>query len=73
MNVSSKAHAHLYKVGETVKFDPRSGNMRNPSGLFSVIAQLPPLGSDLQYRIKSAKEPHQRVVSEHQVTRSALV
>jgi hypothetical protein len=34
-----------------------------------VLAQLPPLGSDLQYRIKSVKEAHQRVAAEHELVR----
>ncbi len=62
-------HAHLYKIGEMVTFDPRGGHQRNPRGEFSVLAQLPPSDSDLQYRIKSANEPYQRVASEHQLMR----
>lgn len=72
MDVSRRqeTHAHLYKVGEMVAFDPRGGPLRNPSGLFSVLAQLPPSGRDFQYRIKSVNESHQRVVAEHQLMRA---
>lgn len=66
----SEARAHLYQIGETVTFDPRNGNRRNPLGEFSVLAQMPPSGDEFQYRIKSAKESHQRVVTEHQLTRA---
>ena len=58
---------HSYKVGDMVTFDPRGGQLRNPPGVFSVLAQLPPSGSDLQYRIKSMSDSHQRVVAEHQL------
>lgn len=65
----SEIRAHLYKVGEIVAFDPRAGNLRNPHGVFSVLAQLPPSGDELQYRIKSANESHQRVATEYQLMR----
>jgi hypothetical protein len=71
MDSSSKhePHAHLYEIGEIVIFDPRGGYLQNPSEAFSVLAQLPPLGDDFQYRIKSVNEPYQRVAVEHQLMR----
>lgn len=71
--ISSPNHepgVHLYKVGELVEFDPRGGQLPRPVGVFSVIAHLPPAGSDLQYRIKNVKESHQRVAAEHQLIRA---
>jgi hypothetical protein len=38
---------------------------------FTVVAQLPALGSDFQYRIKSIGEPYERMVLEHQLTRAS--
>jgi hypothetical protein len=62
--------SHLYHVGETVILDSRAGYFLKPDTAFTIIAQLPPLGSDLQYRIKSMGERHERVVLEHQLTRT---
>lgn len=61
--------SHLYEIGETVTLDARVGCVRNVGDTFSVLAQLPPMGDDLQYRIKNVKEPYQRVVAENQLTR----
>ncbi len=65
----TKAASHLYQVGEKVKLDSRAGYFSKPDEAFTVLAQLPPLGSDLQYRIKRNDEPYQRVAAEHQLTR----
>lgn len=60
---------HLYERGQTVLLDPNVRYFLKSDATFTVLAQLPPSGNDLQYRIKSAKEPHERVVLEHQLTR----
>ncbi len=62
---------HLYRVGELVVLDSRAGYFLKSDTTFTVIAQLPPLGTDFQYRIKSLGEPFERVVLEHQLTRAA--
>lgn len=69
MPVKNGPRAYLYGIGETVSFDAQGGYFRNPGDTFSVLAQLPPVGDDLQYRIKSVNEPYQRVVGEHQLKR----
>jgi len=61
--------AYLYEIGETVTLDARGGHLRDTNDTFSVLAQLPPMGDDLQYRIKNVNEPYQRVVAEHQLRR----
>jgi hypothetical protein len=63
--------SHIYQVGEMVILDSRANYFLKPNAAFSVVAQLPPLGSDLQYRIKSIGEPYERVVLEHQLTRAS--
>jgi hypothetical protein len=65
------AASHLYRVGESVVLDLRAGYVLKSDAAFTVVAQLPPLGTDFQYRIKSVGEPHERVVLEHQLTRTA--
>jgi len=61
-------YEHRYKVGDMVMFDPRY-HLNGPRGTFSVLAQLPPLDGDLQYRIKNVNEVHQRVVAENRLIR----
>jgi len=41
------------------------------SGIYKVTQLLPPEGDDHQYRIKSASEPHERVVKESQLNRAS--
>ena len=60
--------AHLYKVGTTVSLSLTDGQSVPKSSAFLIEAQLPPLGSSLQYRIKSQAEGFSRVVVEHQLT-----
>ena len=69
MPIKHEPRVYLYEIGETVTLDIHAGYFRSGSDTFSVLAQLPPLGDDLQYRIKSVDEPYQRVVAEHQLTR----
>jgi hypothetical protein len=61
---------HLYNVGEAVTLTPHSGHYLKTSGAYVVSAQMPPLGDVLQYRIKCASEPYERVVGEHQLNRA---
>ena len=37
-------------------------------GIYKITQLLPPDGDDFQYRIKSAAEPHERMVKESQLT-----
>jgi hypothetical protein len=62
--------SHLYQVGEMVVLDSRAGYFLKSDAAFTVVKQLPPLGIDLQYRIKSIGEPYERVALEHQLTRA---
>jgi hypothetical protein len=61
--------SHLYNVGEAVTLTPHSGHYLKTSSAYVVSAQMPPLGDVLQYRIKCASEPYERVVGEHQLNR----
>jgi hypothetical protein len=59
--------SHKYKIGQTVRFTP-SAHERNWGGLYRVEARLPEERGDRQYRIKSMKDDHQRVVRESQIS-----
>jgi hypothetical protein len=41
-----------------------------PGGVFEVIKQLPGSSGELEYRIKSANEPHERVARESELTKA---
>ncbi len=62
--------SHRYQTGETVTLNSRAGYSLKSDQTFVVVAQLPPLGSDLQYRIKSIDEPYARVALEHHLVRA---
>ncbi|MGO9135963.1 MAG: hypothetical protein ACLP8A_18225 [Methylovirgula sp.] len=62
--------SHLYRVGEMVLLDMRAGHALKADASFTVLARLPPLGNEFQYRIKSIGEPYERVVLEHHLTRA---
>jgi hypothetical protein len=59
---------HKYNVGQTVRFVP-GAHERSWAGLYRVEARLPEERGDRQYRIKSMKDAHQRVVLESQLSR----
>jgi hypothetical protein len=61
---------HLYNVGDAVNLTPHSGHFLKTNGAYLISALMPPLGDVLQYRIKCASEPYERVVAEHQLTRA---
>jgi hypothetical protein len=46
-----------------------SGAIRE-SGIYTITQLLPPEGDDFQYKIKSAAEPHERVVKESELDRA---
>ena len=50
---------HIYSVGQRVSFDGRVVTYLRRTGVFTVTKLLPPVGEELQYRIKSEGEaPH---------------
>jgi hypothetical protein len=63
---------HIYSVGQQVSLDGPGRTYLKLAGVFTVTKLLPPLGAELQYRIKSAGEVHERVASEHELQVAAL-
>jgi len=57
---------HKFKIGQIVSYT--SGPYGRATGLFKITQLLPPEGDDMQYRIKSDTEPHERVVKESQLS-----
>ncbi len=62
---------HKFKVGQSVLYTSGPYGRSGTSGVFKITQLLPPEGDDRQYRIKSADEPHERVVKESQLDRDA--
>lgn len=60
---------HRFVVGQTVRFTP-GAHERSWGGLYQVEARLPEEHGDRQYRIRSMKDEHRRVVRESQISNS---
>jgi len=58
---------HIYTVGQSVCLEPVAGLHLNPLELYTVTRLLPPAGASLQYRIRSEREPYERVVAEDHI------
>ena len=59
---------HKFHIGQSVRYNASFGR-GGPSGFYKIVKQLPSESDDRQYRIKSANEPHERVVNESQLSR----
>jgi hypothetical protein len=56
--------SHKFQSGETVRLSQSLIYRSAANGDYKVVRQLPDGGGELQYRIKSMSEPHERVVKE---------
>jgi hypothetical protein len=63
---------HKFKVGQSVSFTSGRFGRGAVNEIYKITQLLPPEGDDNQYRIKSASEPHERVVNESQLDRIAI-
>jgi hypothetical protein len=55
--------AHQFRSGQLVRLR-RNIRYGAAQGDYEIVRQLPDEGGELQYRIKSVREPHERVVKE---------
>jgi hypothetical protein len=61
--------AHKFQIGQAVELTPAiSRNV--PGGIYVVTKQLPEGPGELEYRVKSVKEPHERVVRQSELKKS---
>jgi hypothetical protein len=58
-----------FKVGQSVHYTSGPHGRGTSSGVYKITQVLPVEGDDRQYRIKSANEPHERMVKESQLAR----
>jgi hypothetical protein len=57
---------HRFAVGSAVRFT-RTAPLHPAVGPYEVLAQLPERDGECQYRIRSDREPYQRIVKEHEL------
>ena len=70
-NMEDDLSDHRFKVGQSVLYTSGPYGRGAASAVYKVTQLLPPEGDDRQYRIKSANEPHERVVKESQLNRDS--
>ena len=58
---------HKFRPGQMVRFSRGFPYQDAADGYYEVIRQLPYGEGDYQYRIKSAREQHERVVKESEL------
>jgi hypothetical protein len=59
---------HKFRPGQSVRLSRTKRDAAE--GSYEVLRQLPFGDGDYQYRIKSAREQHERVVKEHELERA---
>jgi hypothetical protein len=62
---------HKFGVGEKVDFVPAFHQRYAPTTEYQIVRQLPDHNGEFFYQIKSAREPHDRVVGESQLATPA--
>jgi hypothetical protein len=63
---------HRFKVGQTVNYTPGfSGNVK-ADAVFKITQLMPAADDELQYRIRTASEPYERVAKESQLDRVTI-
>ena len=70
MAIEDAVRNHRFKIGQSVNYTSAPFGVGSGSGVYKITQLLPPEGDDFQYKIKSAAEPHERVVKESQLDRA---
>lgn len=65
--VEEALEPHRFEVGQTVRVVSAAGMWFKNGTTFVITAALPPTAGRLQYRVRNAAEPFERVVSETQI------
>jgi hypothetical protein len=56
---------HKFQIGQTLFL---TASLSVPGGAYIVTRKLPERNGEFEYRVKSANEPHERVVPESQLS-----
>jgi hypothetical protein len=59
-----------FRPGQTVRLSRGFPYRSAAEGDYKIVSQLPDDGGELQYRVKSVREPHERVVKESELTKA---
>ena len=60
--------SHKFHIGQIVEFRPKKGSPISAArGAYEILKQLPEQDGELQYRIKSAREEHERIALESEL------
>jgi hypothetical protein len=62
--------SHRYKPGQKVRFSSGFAARDAASGEYEVLCQLPPSDGQFQYRVRSPREPYERVVKEDDIEKA---
>jgi hypothetical protein len=57
---------YKFKIGQTVFIVPAL-NLNIPGGTYVITKKLPESNGELEYRVRSVNEPHERVVRESEL------
>jgi hypothetical protein len=57
---------HKFTVGQNVEVHSGRYDLHVPSGIYTIVRQLPAESNDCQYRVKNARDGHERVMYESQ-------
>jgi hypothetical protein len=66
--MESAKRMHKFKVGQSVSLQSTLYNRDSARGAYEVTKQLPERDGQFEYRIKSSREPHERVVGESELS-----
>jgi hypothetical protein len=61
---------HRFHAGQMVRFTRGSPVRNAPDGSYQIVRQMPSGGGENQYRVKSSREMHERVVRESELDRA---
>jgi hypothetical protein len=61
--------ARYFRPGQTVRLTRSFPYKSAAEGEYKIVSQLPDEGGELQYRVKSVREPHERVVKESELAK----
>jgi hypothetical protein len=61
--------AHRFRPGQSVRLRRGYPYRGAADGSYQIVRQLPEDGGEYQYRIRNAREQHERVVKEHELER----
>jgi hypothetical protein len=58
---------HRFHTGQSVRLRPSMLRRSAAAGDYKVLRELPESGGEVQYRIKSGREAHERIVNESEL------